>query len=105
MPVSPATPEDQNAKMAMKAIRQEIHRVLNGWDPLAMRGMRGFDMQYHAHVGPLSVMVRKRVPPMEIARHLLALMETEWKLPADREQCLKIAEKIWRTGSFLDPPK
>ncbi|CAN5246346.1 hypothetical protein BH09SUM1_BH09SUM1_10470 [soil metagenome] len=96
------SPEDQNARIAMKSIRQEIKRILDSWDPLSMRGLRGFDMQYHEFCGPIGVLVRKRVPPIDIAAHLDRLVQQEWRLPPCREQCLQIAEKIYRTGAFLD---
>ncbi len=85
----------------MKAIRGEIKRVLDSWDPLFLKGLRGFHTEYNPYVGPLSVMVRKGAEPMEIARHLLKLMNEEWKIPEDRAKCLEVAEKIYRTGSFL----
>jgi hypothetical protein len=98
----PINSDEQNAKMAMKTIRAEIKRILDGWDPLCLRGLPGFHSEYNAFVGPLSVMARKRAAPMEIARHLLNLMEFDWKLPPDREKCLQVAEKIHRTAAFLD---
>lgn len=96
--------EEQNAKMAMKAIRAEIKRVLDNWDPLSLRGLSGWRTEYDKYVGPLSVLVRKQAEPMEIARHLLRLMIEEWKLPEDRKKCLEIAEKIHRTGAVFGPP-
>lgn len=88
----------------MKAIRTEIKRILDAWDPLSLRGLRGFDQEYNAYVAPLSVLVRKRARPIDIAAHLDRLVQHEWKLPPCREKCLQVAEKMHRTGSFLDPP-
>jgi hypothetical protein len=97
----PPSPEDQNAKMAMKTIRREIKRILDSWDPLALRGLPGFHEEYNKYVGPLSVMVRKDSPPGEIAAHLHRLMTEEWGLPPNREKCYITAEKIRRVGGFL----
>ncbi len=97
--------EERNARMAMKTIRGEIKRVLDNWDPLSLRGLPGFGTEYNDLVGPLSVMVRKRAEPMEIARHLRRLATEEWGLPADNAKYVEVAEKIHRTGAFLDPPK
>jgi hypothetical protein len=85
----------------MKAIRKEIKRILDSWDPLSLRGLQGFHEEYNKYVGPLSVMVKKNSPPGEIAAHLHQLMTEEWKLPPDRKQCYIVAEKIQRAGGFL----
>lgn len=100
-----SSPEDANARQAMKSIRQEIKRILDGWDPLCLKGLKGFDQEYNAYVGPLSVMVRKRTPVGEIAQHLDRLVQDEWKLPPCREKCFLTAEKIYRIGHFLDGGK
>lgn len=98
------SPEDANARQAMKTIRFEIKRILDQWDPLCLKGLKGFDQEYNPFVGPLSVMVRKRAPVGEIARHLDRLVQEEWKLPPCREKCFLVAEKIHRAGGFLDGP-
>lgn len=97
------SPDEQNAKLASKMIRQEIKRILDGWDPLAMKGLPGFDREYAPHVGPLLVMVKKEAPVGEISAHLHRLMTEEWQLPPDREKCFLQAEKIHRTGMFIRP--
>lgn len=98
---SPQSAEENNAKMATKAMRQEINRILCGWDPLAMRGLKGFETAYADHVGPLLVLLKKGAKPMEICVHLDRLLQQEWKLPESREQCLDVAEKIHRVGSIF----
>lgn len=98
----PTSPEEQNAKMAMKQMRIDIKRLLDSWDPLCMKGMRGFEMQYSEQVGPIAVMVKKRATPMEIARHLQLLLVRDWGLPDDRAKCLALGEKMHRCGMFLD---
>lgn len=110
MPAKPSAsqgpaPDENNAKMAMKAIQTEVKRLLDAWDPLCLRGLPGFQQEYNQYVGPLAVLVRKRVPPIDIAAHLHRLVTEEWKLPACRERCLDIGEKMHRSGAFLDPPK
>jgi hypothetical protein len=95
--------EERNARLAMKAIRGEIKRVLDSWDPLYLRGLPGFQQEYHPFVGPLSVLVRKGAEKMEIARHLRKLMMEEWKLPEDRAKCVEVAEKIYRVGTLFHP--
>jgi hypothetical protein len=99
----PINSEEQNAKMAMKAIRADIKRILDSWDPMCLRGLPGFQTEYNNFVGPLSVMARKRLPATDIAAHLDRLMQLEWRLPPDRPKCHEIAEKIRRTAAFLDP--
>ncbi len=92
-----------NDKMAAKAIRAEIKRILDSWDPLSLKGLRGFHTEYNDHVGPLYVLVRKGAEPMEIARAVLALA-AQFGLPDkpdDREKYMRIAEKIHRTGHIL----
>ncbi len=103
-PENDSSAEEQNTRMAMRAIRGEIKRVLDSWDPLALRGLPGFSSEYNQYAGPLSVLVRKGAEPMEIARHLLRLQTEEWGLPEDRRKCLEIAEKIHRTGNIFRPP-
>ncbi|MCC6546132.1 hypothetical protein IT570_03100 [Candidatus Sumerlaeota bacterium] len=100
-PPQPANAEENNAKMAMKTIRQEINRILCNWDPLAMRGLKGFETAYSDHVGPIIVLLKKGAKPMEICVHLDRLVQQEWKLPESREQCLDVAEKIHRVGSLF----
>lgn len=95
--------EEANARMAMKTIRTEIKRILDRWDPLSLRGLPGFANEYNDFVGPLSVLVRKRAPVMEIARHLDRVMQEDWKLPRDQKKCYEVAEKVSRTGAFLGP--
>ncbi len=101
-PKEPVDIEDNNAKMAMRMIRREIKRLLDQWDPQCLRGLPGFENEYNEVCGPLGVMVRKRQEPMEIAAHLDRLVQEKWNLPPCREKCLQIAEKIHRTGCFLD---
>lgn len=101
MPQESSTPEEQNTRLAMKAIRGEIKRVLDGWDPQCLRGLPGFQQEYSPYAGPLSVLVRKGAEPMEIARHLLKLQTEEWGLPEDRAKCLQVAGKIHRTGTMF----
>jgi hypothetical protein len=88
----------------MKTIRMEIKRLLDRWDPLSLKGLPGFHSEYNDFVGPLSVLVRKRAAPSEIAQHLHRLLTETWKMPADQPGCYKLAEKIHRTGAFLDVP-
>jgi len=102
---TPPAPDEQNAKQAMKQIRADLKRIMDGWDPLALRGLRGFPMAYNDIIGPLSVLVRKRAHPMDIAASLDRIVQQEWNLPPCREKCLQIAEKMHRAGAFLDPPK
>ena len=97
--------DEVNARLAMKAIRLEIKRIIDRWDPLSLRGLPGFQSEYNDVVGPIGVMVKKRAEPMEIARHLHRLMTEQWGLPENRAKCLEVAEKIHRTGSFLDAPQ
>ncbi|MEO8376691.1 MAG: hypothetical protein ABI579_03405 [Candidatus Sumerlaeota bacterium] len=100
-PQQPQNAEENNAKMATKAMRQEINRILCNWDPLNMRGLKGFDTAYSDHVGPILVLLKKGAKPMEICVHLDRLVQQEWKLPDNREMCLDIAEKIHRVGSIF----
>ena len=97
----PVSAEDNNAKMAMKALRTEVSRVLCQWDPLAFRGLSGFETAYGDFVGPLVVLLRKGAKPMDIAAHLDRVVQSEWKLPPCREKCLEIAEKIHRAGAMF----
>lgn len=97
------SPEEQNSRMAMKMIRNEIKRILDAWDPLCLKGLRGFQTEYAPYVGPLSIMVKKGADSMEIARHLRSIMIDEWKMEEDRRKCVEVAEKIRRTGLFLNP--
>ena len=99
----PVNPEENNAKMAMKMIRREIKRILDGWDPLSLRGLRGFHEEYNPFVGPLAVMVRKGSPVGDIAAHLDRLVQQEWQLPPCREKCFLMAEKIKRVGDNVIP--
>lgn len=101
MAEQPASPEEHNTRMAMKAIRTEIKRLLDQWDPLCMRGLSGFVNQYSEQVGPIAVLLKKGAPPMEIARHLDRLVVEEWKLPPCREKCLELAEKMHRVGTMF----
>lgn len=93
---------ENNAKMAMKRIRVEIKRIVDKWDPLALRGLPGFANEYNEVFGPISVMVRKRAGEEEIARHLDRLLSDEWNLPPNSAQTREIAAKMHRTGGFLD---
>lgn len=99
------TPEDNeetNARMAMKRIRVEIKRIVDRWDPLSLRGLPGFSMEYNEIVGPISVLVRKRASIDDIQRHLDRLMANEWNLPPNQTKTRQMAEKMHRTGAFID---
>jgi hypothetical protein len=104
MTPEPPSPDDNNARMAMKQIRIAIKQILDRWDPLCLRGLPGFVNEYNDVVGPLAIMVRKRTAAIDIAAHLHRLMTEEWRMAPDRAKCLEIAEKIHRTGAFLDHP-
>lgn len=94
--------QENNARMAMKRIRVEIKRIVDRWDPLALRGLPGFANEYNEVVGPISVLVRKRASEEEIARHLDRLMAEQWNLPPNPAHSRDIAAKMHRTGAFLD---
>ncbi|MCC5876342.1 MAG: hypothetical protein JJU11_09015 [Candidatus Sumerlaeia bacterium] len=99
---SPEESEETNARMAMKRIRVEIKRIVDRWDPICLRGLPGFSMEYNEVVGPISVLVRKRASVEDIQRHLDRLMANEWNLPPDQATTRQIAEKMHRTGAFID---
>lgn len=99
---TPEETEETNARMAMKQIRVEIKRIVDRWDPLSLRGLPGFAMEYNEVVGPISVLVRKRAAVGDIQRHLDRLLSDEWNLPANPLKTKELAEKMHRTGAFLD---
>ena len=101
-PPPPENNEETNARLAMKRIRQEIKRIVDKWDPLSLKGLPGFVNEYNDVVGPISVLVRKRAPVEEIARHLDRLVADQWQLPPSPSKTRELAEKMQRTGSFLD---
>lgn len=88
-----------NDRLATKMMRLDINRILLRWDPLHVRGLHGADREYEPQVGPILVLVKKGADPMEIARHLKDLMETVWRVPANREQCVKVARKLYNVGA------
>ncbi len=99
---TPEEIESENARAAMRNIRNDVARVFLAWDPLALRGLPGWQKGYDEYIAPVAVMVRKRVPAEDIADHLLRTMTGEWRLPADRAKCREMSEKFRRVGAFLD---
>ncbi|MDK2972109.1 MAG: hypothetical protein PWP23_1864 [Candidatus Sumerlaeota bacterium] len=90
-----------NDKLAKKAIRAEINRILVRWDPLHLKGLRGADRAYEEFVAPLFVLAIKREDYMVIARHLDELMTTTWRMPRDKEACVANARKIYNTAAIF----
>lgn len=99
---SPEEIEAENAKAALRNIRNDVARVFIAWDPLALRGLSGWQKHYDPFIGPVAVMVKKRVPAGDIADYLMRTMTGEWGLPADLAKCREMSEKFRRVGSFLD---
>ncbi len=102
--MSEVGPEEsaKNARQAMKLISGEVLRILAEWDPLCMKGLSNYRNEYREFIGPIAVLVRKRREPEEIGRHLLGLQEKKWHVPVDRAETFKVAQKLYRAGSFLD---
>lgn len=90
-----------NEKLAKKAIRAEINRILVRWDPLHLKGLRGADRAYEEHVGPLFLLAIKKEDPMTIARHLDELMTGVWKMPRNKEACVANARKIYNAAAIF----
>ena len=99
---SPDEIEAENAKAAMRNIRNDVARVFFAWDPLALRGLSEWQKSYDPYIGPVAVMVKKRSPVEDIADYLLRTMTGEWRLPPDRGKCREMSEKFRRVGAFLD---
>jgi hypothetical protein len=104
MSQSPEQQAAENAKAAMRNIRNDVARLFYVWDPLALRGLRDWQKNYDEFIGPVAVQVKKRAPLLDIVLHLERLVTIEWDLPADRRKIREIAEKMHRAGSFLDAP-
>lgn len=96
-------PESQssNDRLATKMMRLDINRILLGWDPLALRGLPGWEREYEPHVGPILILVKKGAGKMEIARHLDGLLRETWKLPPDNARCVEIAHKLHNVGALF----
>lgn len=100
----PPSPEEQQAandRLATKRIRLDINAVLVRWDPLCLKGLRGGDRAYEAQVGPLLLLVKRGAGEMEIARFLVDLMKTEWRLPPDNAKCVEVARKLRNVGAVF----
>ncbi|MBX3730546.1 MAG: hypothetical protein KF858_15315 [Candidatus Sumerlaeia bacterium] len=94
-------PQATNEKLARKAIRAEINRILVRWDPLHLRGLPRADRAYEEFVGPLSVLAIKGENYMTIARQLDELMTATWRLPRDKETCVAQARKIYNAAALF----
>ena len=88
-----------NNRLATKMMRLDINRILVRWDPLHVRGLHGADREYEPQIGPILIFIKKSAGYMEIARHLDELMKTTWRVPPDREQCVKVARKLYNVGA------
>ncbi len=99
--MTPDEPAANNEKLALKTLRLDVTRILVGWDPLGMKGLRGGEREYEQYVGPIIVLIRREVKPIDIAAHLDRLCQQDWQLPPQREKCLQVAEKIHRAGGIL----
>ncbi|MCB2154456.1 hypothetical protein KQI84_06190 [bacterium] len=88
-----------NNRLATKMMRMDINRILLRWDPLHVQGLHGADREYEPQIGPILVLVKKGADYMEIARHLHDLMKDEWRVPQDREACVRVARKLYNVGA------
>lgn len=94
--------EDENNRQAFRRIRMDVAVVFLEWDPLSLRGVRGFQSSYDEHVGPVAAMVKRRLPVEEIAAYLDRLVSGQWGFPPMRDRTRKAAEKMRRAGDFID---
>ena len=89
-----------NERLATKRMRIDVNRILLGWDPLCVKGLRGGEREYEPFAGPLVVMVKKNEDPMAIARRLEEIATQEWRVPVTFEKCYTIAKKIYNVGAL-----
>jgi hypothetical protein len=90
-----------NERLATKRLRADINAILMRWDPLSLKGLRGFDRAYEAALNPLLIMVKKDADKMEIARKLAEFLKDEWRLPPNNAKCVEIATKIHGLGAMF----
>ncbi|MDX2176555.1 MAG: hypothetical protein SF028_08790 [Candidatus Sumerlaeia bacterium] len=100
-PPPPPTPEE-TSRAALRQIRNDVSNILCAWDPLGMKGLRDWRKEYDPYVGPLAVMVKKRVPEFDLLTHLADLYVREWRFAPNQTVCREMAGKLWRAGAFLD---
>lgn len=100
----PEPPPEDPAKLALRQIRSDVARIFVAWDPMSLRGLRGFEKEYDPWIGPAAIMVKKRLPAADIAAYLDRVVQTEMRLPPCRAKCLEVATKMHRAGAILDTP-